>query len=105
MAANYFESPARPCHSVMGNVIGLFANRAQRGIVLLEAFSVSQRLPLSPTPFEGSHAWNIFATKWLREFLPCFPKFAFLKAGVSDPCTVAHTGVEGGKVIIKGPSI
>ena len=54
MDANYFESPARPCHSVMGNVIGLFANRAQRGIVLLEAFSVSQRVPLSPTPFEGS---------------------------------------------------
>ena len=98
MDANYFESPARPCHSVMGNVIGLFANRAQRGIVLLEAFSVSQRLPLSPTPFEGSHAWNIFATKWLREFLLCFPKFAFLKAGVSDSYTVAHTGDgEGGR--------
>ena len=62
---------------------------------------------LSPTPFEGSHAWNIFAPKWLREFLPCFPKFAFLKAGVSDSYTVAHTGggERGGEVIIKGPSI
>ena len=44
MDANYFESPApSPCHPVMGNVIGLFANRAKRGIVLVETFSISQK--------------------------------------------------------------
>ena len=61
----------------MGNVIGLFANRAQHGIVLVETFSVSQRVS---TPFEGSHAQNIFAPNGLESFCPCIPQFAFLKA-------------------------
>ena len=78
MDANYFESPApSPCHPVMGNVIGLFANRAQHGIVLVETFSVSQRVS---TPFEGSHAQNIFAPNGLESFCPRIPQFAFLKA-------------------------
>ena len=79
----FWIPPPSPCHPVMGSVIGLFANRAQHGIVLVETFSVSQRVS---TPFEGSHARNIFAPNGLESFCPCIPEFAFLKDPTTEVC-------------------
>ena len=63
MDANYFESPApSPCHPVMGNVIGLFANRAKRGIVLVETFSISQK-GLNP-PLKALSCSGYICSSW-----------------------------------------
>ena len=67
----------RPARLPPGNglhVIGLFANRAQHGIVLMETFSVSQRVS---TPFEGSLSCSpeYICTKWLGEFLAVYLHF------------------------------
>ena len=95
----FWIPPPSPCHPVMGNVIGLFANRAQHGIVLVETFSVSQRVS---TPFEGSHAQNIFAPNGLESFCPRIPQFAFLKAP-TGVCGVWVDSCIGKWRIIRGP--